>query len=428
MDAAGNLYVVNLGQKGTIGRVRPGASTSELFAKLPDGSIGNGIRFDREGRMYVADFKAHTIFVLEPGQATPRPYFPPQPRSGLFDQPNDLAIAADGTLYASDPKRRTGRIWRIRRAPDGTARAVVMTSSRAMGRTNGLDLSPDGRTLYVGKSSSFELWAYGIEGDRLVAPRRLVKFDADLDGLRTDVDGKIYVARVESGTVDVVDPQSRTVIRRVAPDRQEPDQPDLRRARRKDRLRHAGRWRLRRNPSALSAPAASPACKACPGRARSGGRRSGAELVGTRGCAPQPSPSCPGSAGHPRLCPGHTPTLARAGGSLTFAGMKGGWVYFMSNRRNGVLYVGVTSSLSHRAWQHARADRAASRAATGSSVSSITSASRTSATRIQREKTIKHSAGAAEDGIGGRLAADPAHRLRERGATTQRAQFSIRRR
>ena len=76
VDAAGNLYVVNLGQKGTIGRVRPGASTSELFATLPDGSIGNGIRFDREGRMYVADFKAHTIFVLEPGQATPRPYFP----------------------------------------------------------------------------------------------------------------------------------------------------------------------------------------------------------------------------------------------------------------------------------------------------------------------------------------------------------------
>jgi len=32
--------------------------------------------------------------------------------------------------------------------------------------------------------------------------------------------------------------------------------------------------------------------------------------------------------------------------------MKGGWVYFMSNRRNGVLYVGVTSSLSHRVWQH----------------------------------------------------------------------------
>jgi YVTN family beta-propeller protein len=168
--------------------------------------------------MYVADHKGHTIFVFEAGQSTPRRYFPPRPQRRLFDQPNDLAIAADGTLYASDPKpgTRTGRIWRIRRAPDGTARAVVMTSSRALGRTNGLDLSPDGRTLYVGESNSFELWAYSIEGDRLVAPREpLIKFDADLDGMRTDVDGKIYVARVESGTVDVVDPQSRTVIRRV---------------------------------------------------------------------------------------------------------------------------------------------------------------------------------------------------------------------
>jgi putative endonuclease len=31
---------------------------------------------------------------------------------------------------------------------------------------------------------------------------------------------------------------------------------------------------------------------------------------------------------------------------------KGGWVYIMSNRRNGALYVGVTSGLSRRAWEH----------------------------------------------------------------------------
>jgi putative endonuclease len=29
-----------------------------------------------------------------------------------------------------------------------------------------------------------------------------------------------------------------------------------------------------------------------------------------------------------------------------------GWVYFMTNRRNGVLYVGVTSDLAKRAWEH----------------------------------------------------------------------------
>jgi putative endonuclease len=32
--------------------------------------------------------------------------------------------------------------------------------------------------------------------------------------------------------------------------------------------------------------------------------------------------------------------------------MAGGWVYFMTNRRNGVLYVGVTSNLSRRAYEH----------------------------------------------------------------------------
>jgi putative endonuclease len=32
--------------------------------------------------------------------------------------------------------------------------------------------------------------------------------------------------------------------------------------------------------------------------------------------------------------------------------MLGGWVYFMTNRRHGVLYVGVTSDLAKRACEH----------------------------------------------------------------------------
>lgn len=32
--------------------------------------------------------------------------------------------------------------------------------------------------------------------------------------------------------------------------------------------------------------------------------------------------------------------------------MKGGWVYLMTNKRDGTLYLGVTSNLARRIWEH----------------------------------------------------------------------------
>jgi len=31
---------------------------------------------------------------------------------------------------------------------------------------------------------------------------------------------------------------------------------------------------------------------------------------------------------------------------------KGGWVYIVTNRPNGILYVGVTADIARRAWEH----------------------------------------------------------------------------
>jgi sugar lactone lactonase YvrE len=210
VDTSGNLYVVNFRNDGTIGKLAPGAARSELFASLPVGSIGNGIRFDRDGRMYVADFKKHNVFVINRGETQPHVYF----HSAAFNQPNDLAIAADGTLYASDPRfPHNGQIWRIARQPDGTGRGGKMTSDRpTMGATNGIDLSPDGATLYISESDTREVWAYGLDGDKLLNPRMLKKFDAfELDGLRTDLDGKIFVARPGAGSIAVLTPDGNLV-------------------------------------------------------------------------------------------------------------------------------------------------------------------------------------------------------------------------
>jgi len=207
-DLAGNLYVVNFQRPGTIGKLAPGASHSEPFIDLPAGSVGNAIRFDRQGTMLVADYKGHTIFALAGGSADLKPLF----FSERFNQPNDLTVASDGTIYASDPnwKARTGQIWRITRGADGAVRGEVMTAPRAMGTTNGIDLSPDGRMLYVGESGSGQVWRYAIRGNELVDATLLKAFEPNtIDGIRTDRTGRLLVARILKGAIDIVSPQGR---------------------------------------------------------------------------------------------------------------------------------------------------------------------------------------------------------------------------
>ncbi|MYF56304.1 SMP-30/gluconolactonase/LRE family protein, partial [Candidatus Poribacteria bacterium] len=57
-DADGNLYAVNFEKQGTIGKVTPDGQET-VFVELPEGSIGNGIRFDSHGFMYIADYTNH---------------------------------------------------------------------------------------------------------------------------------------------------------------------------------------------------------------------------------------------------------------------------------------------------------------------------------------------------------------------------------
>ena len=80
-----------------------------------------------------------------------------------------------------------------------------------MGVTNGIELSPDGKTLYVGKSTigstPARLLAYRLQNGKFVERRVLKTFDKfDLDGMRTDVDGKLFAARTDAGMVAVFAP------------------------------------------------------------------------------------------------------------------------------------------------------------------------------------------------------------------------------
>ncbi len=198
-DGAGNLYAVSFGEKRNIGKVTPDGK-AELFVTLPEGSAGNGIRFDRAGTMYVADYMGHNVLRVDM-KTKAVSVFAHEPR---MSQPNDIAIAADGTLYASDPdwKNKTGQLWRIDR--DGSTHLLAS----GLGTTNGIDVSPDGRTLYVNESEQRGVWAFPIKPDRSLGERKLVKQfdDFGFDGMRCDVDGNLYATRHGKGTVVKLSP------------------------------------------------------------------------------------------------------------------------------------------------------------------------------------------------------------------------------
>lgn len=194
VDAAGNVYAANFGRQQVVGVVSP-QGEARAFLALPGASVPNGLRFGRDGALYVADYVGHNIFRVAPGTATPRLYA----HEAAMTQPNDLAISADGVLYASDPDwaHETGRVWRI--ALDGK----VTLAADGMGTANGIDISPDGRTLYVNESVQRAIWAFTIGADGALTDKRLLRRfdDFGLDGMRVDVDGNLYVTRFGKGSV-----------------------------------------------------------------------------------------------------------------------------------------------------------------------------------------------------------------------------------
>ncbi len=197
--ADGNIYAVNFGRQGTIGRVTP-AGAGDVFVELPNKSVGNGIRFDRAGTMFVADYVNHNVLRVNMKTRAVDVFA----HDDGMTQPNDLAIGPDGTLYASDPNwaNGTGQLWRI----DTNGRVTRLAAD--MGTTNGIEVSPDGRTLYVNESVQRNVWAFRITDTGALADKRLVKHfdDHGFDGMRSDVDGNLYIARYGKGTVVKLSP------------------------------------------------------------------------------------------------------------------------------------------------------------------------------------------------------------------------------
>jgi sugar lactone lactonase YvrE len=199
VDREGNLYFVNPVHSGSVGKVDTEGNFSLFIEHLPEGSTANGIRFGEDQSMFLADYTGHNVLKVNIQTTEVSVYA----HDSLLNQPNDLAICANGRMFASDPnwKNSKGQLWRVENNQ-------FHLLANDMGTTNGIEVSPNEKTLYVNESVQKSVWAFDLDGEGNISNKRLFhQFkDFGMDGMRCDVNGNLYVTRYGKGTVAKLSP------------------------------------------------------------------------------------------------------------------------------------------------------------------------------------------------------------------------------
>jgi gluconolactonase len=254
-DRNGMVYVSDLSRApdskgyfpcGTIWRYDPRTGITDKFMQ-PSG-VSNGLHFDRNGDMIIA--QSAGVFCAE------RRVIRRSMRTGAIKvvadsyqgkrlvAPNDVTSDAAGRIYFTDgrytdkgPIDLPNAIYRV--DPDGK----ITQLSTDIYRPNGIEVSPDGKRLYVAATNNPGLEknpngpekdAFGITGGGVVmydldasgniSKGRVIYRDDTIygDSMGMDTDGNLYFTMHNSNPVDpkgaivVIDPEGR-VIERITP-------------------------------------------------------------------------------------------------------------------------------------------------------------------------------------------------------------------
>jgi gluconolactonase len=199
--------VGTMGPPARIRRLRP-PSSFDVFVQA---SNSNGLALWRDEAVIAAthDTQALSLFALADGARTQLEVLSDGKR---LNSPNDLTVRSDGTVYFTDPSwqktdARPSETMRkgVYRLPsswraDGPNNALLVDES--LDEPNGVALSPDERTLYVGSRGS-EIWKFNVAADGSVSNRTMFANTGSSDGMTVDCAGNLYVT---SGTVEVFEP------------------------------------------------------------------------------------------------------------------------------------------------------------------------------------------------------------------------------
>jgi len=236
IDPSGNLYAThfrntqdssqggNNAGRNVIGR----ADGTAWFTGEPNAQF-NGMKWDpRSDAVYLADVGQGKVTKLNTNNMVSVTHCS-DARMRSQGVPNDLALSKSGLLFLSgqDWNSISGALWLCR----ANGQAIELEGN--MGRTNGIALSPDDSTLYLSEatgspvynpsdSSGQRIWKYdvSVDGSSIGNKQEFFNFatdmpqpeaDVDADGMRTDVDGNLYVTRNGNSKITVISPQGNYV-------------------------------------------------------------------------------------------------------------------------------------------------------------------------------------------------------------------------
>jgi gluconolactonase len=184
-----------------------------VMTTLIEDSGSNGLAVDAQGNIVAGTHKYKSLsrYTLTGERTTIADKF----EGNVFNSPNDIAIAKDGTIYFTDPVYQRDaapggqdktRVYRV--ATDGKVTVVDDT----INNPNGVSLSLDEKTLYVeGGGEQGVLRAYPIIDGVPQAGKDIVTGVAIPDGMTLDCHGNIYLTEHVAKRVRVVTPEGQQV-------------------------------------------------------------------------------------------------------------------------------------------------------------------------------------------------------------------------
>lgn len=168
----------------------------------------NGMRFYRDGSLFVCDFgrKAIIRVVPETGECQ---LYADKCDGEPFRGPNDLAFDPEGNLYFTDPtgsneNKPVGAVYRVEQ---GSRKVTRVAEGLAF--PNGIAFSADAQTLFVAESNHNRILKYPVQADGRLGQvqvfAELAKYGSgDPDGIALDERGRLWITHYNNHRVIVL--------------------------------------------------------------------------------------------------------------------------------------------------------------------------------------------------------------------------------